>query len=139
MYESIGGHSLVSVLKNRLFSTALLRADMDGLPVLELTGLSYASKVTMKDIADGFEKLVMYACGYNMHMTWLLAAAQHLARIKYAQRGTLDVLFQPTEEIAAGVQTMIDDGLYHRFPFLIKFLGNMFCLYVQDVWATAKG
>ena len=66
---SIGGHGLVGVLKNGPGHTVLLRADMDALPVLELTGLPYASKVTMKDVADGIEKPVMHACGHDMHIS----------------------------------------------------------------------
>lgn len=90
---SIGGHGLVRVLKNGPCSTALPRADMDGLPVLELTGLFYVSKVTRKEIADGIEEPVMHACRHDMHMTYPLAAAEHLARIQHARRGALDVLF----------------------------------------------
>ena len=113
---SIGGYGLAGVLKNGLGPTVVLRADMDGLPVLELTGLPYASKVTMKDTADGIEKPVMHACGHDMHMTCLLAAAEHLAHIKKAWSGTLVVLFQPNEERAAGAQAMVDDGLYNHIP-----------------------
>lgn len=69
LYTSIGGFGLVGVLKNGLGPTVLLRADMDALPVLELTGLPYASKVIMKDVADGIEKPVMHACGHDMHST----------------------------------------------------------------------
>lgn len=121
---SIGGHGLVGVLKNGPGPTVLLRADMDALPVLELTGLSYASKVTMKDIADGIDKPVMHACGHDMHITCLLAAAEHLARIKHAWSGTLIVLFQPNEERAAGAQAMVDDGLYDKVPIPDYVLGQ---------------
>lgn len=116
LYTSIGGFGLVGVLKNGLGPTILLRADMDALPVLELTGLPYASKVTMKDVADGIEKPVMHACGHDMHITCLIAAAEHLARIKHAWSGTLIVLFQPNEERGAGAQAMVDDGLYDKIP-----------------------
>ncbi|KAL9068214.1 MAG: hypothetical protein Q9161_006347 [Pseudevernia consocians] len=121
---SIGGHGLVGVLSNGPGPTVLLRADMDGLPILELTGLPYASKVTMKDIADGVEKPVMHACGHDMHITCLLAAAEHLAHIKYAWSGTLIVLFQPNEERAAGAQAMVDDGLYEKIPIPDYVLGQ---------------
>ena len=121
---SIGGYGLAGVLKNGLGPTVLLRADMDGLPVLELTGLPYASKVTMKDTADGIEKPVMHACGHDMHMTCLLAAAEHLAHIKKAWSGTLVVLFQPNEERAAGAQAMVDDGLYNHIPIPDYVLGQ---------------
>ena len=121
---SIGGYGVVGVLKNGPGATVLLRADMDALPVLELTGLPYASKVTMKDVADGIEKPVMHACGHDMHVTCLLAAAEHLARIKHAWSGTLIVLFQPNEERAAGAQAMVDDGLYDKVPIPDYVLGQ---------------
>lgn len=121
---SIGGHGLVGVLKNGPGPSVLLRADMDGLPVLELTGLPYASKVTMRDMADGLEKPVMHACGHDMHITCLLAAAEHLACIKHAWSGTLIVLFQPNEERAAGAQAMVDDGLYDKIPTPDYVLGQ---------------
>lgn len=121
---SIGGHGLVGVLKNGPGPSVLLRADMDGLPVLELTGLPYASKVTMRDMADGLEKPVMHACGHDMHITCLLAAAEHLACIKHAWSGTLIVLFQPNEERAAGAQAMVDAGLYDKIPTPDYVLGQ---------------
>ena len=121
---SIGGHGLVGVLQNGLGSTVLLRADMDALPVLELTRLPYASTVTMKDVADGIEKPVMHACGHDMHVTCLLAAAEHLASIKHAWSGTLVVLFQPNEERAAGAQAMVEDGLYDKIPIPDYVLGQ---------------
>lgn len=121
---SIGGYGIVGVLKNGPGSTVLLRADMDALPVLELTGLPYASKITMKDVADGIKKPVMHACGHDMHVTCLLAAAEHLARIKHAWSGTLIVLFQPNEERAAGAQAMVDDGLYDKVPIPDYVLGQ---------------
>lgn len=63
--KSIGGHGLVGVLRNGPGPIVLLRADMDALPILEQTGLHYASKVVMKDVADGIEKPVMHACGHD--------------------------------------------------------------------------
>ena len=124
LHTSIGGYGLVGVLKNGSGCTVLLRADMDGLPVLELTGLPYASKVIMRDEADGIEKPVMHACGHDMHVTCLLVAAEQLAHIKYAWSGTLIVLFQPSEERAAGAQGMVDDGLYDKIPTPDYVLGQ---------------
>ena len=121
---SIGGYGLVGVLKNGPGPSVLLRADMDALPVLELTGLDYASKVIMKDVADGIEKPVMHACGHDMHVTCLLAAAEQLAHIKHTWSGTLIVLFQPNEERAVGAQAMVDDGLYDRIPIPDYVLGQ---------------
>lgn len=65
LHTSIGGHGLAGVLKNGSGPTVMLRADFDALPVLEVTGLPYASKVTMKDVADDIEKPVMHACGHG--------------------------------------------------------------------------
>ncbi|OKL58864.1 hypothetical protein UA08_05939 [Talaromyces atroroseus] len=115
IHTNIGGYGLAGVLKNGPGKTILLRADMDALPVKELTGLSYASSVTMRD-SDGIEKPVMHACGHDMHMTCLLAAAALLANVKHEWSGTLIVLFQPNEERGGGAQAMVDDGLYSKIP-----------------------
>ncbi|KAL4873067.1 hypothetical protein BDV12DRAFT_161269 [Aspergillus spectabilis] len=112
---NIGGFGLVGVLRNGPGKTVLLRADIDALPVKELTGLPYASSVTMRD-ADGIEKPVMHACGHDMHITCLLAAAEKLATLRDAWSGTLVVLFQPDEERGGGAQAMVDDGLYSKIP-----------------------
>ena len=115
IHKNIGGYGLAGVLKNGIGKTILLRADMDALPVKELTGLPYASSVTMRD-TDGVEKPVMHACGHDMHITCLLAAAEMLARTQDAWSGTLIVLFQPNEERGGGAQAMVDDGLYSKIP-----------------------
>lgn len=124
LHTSIGGHGLVGVLKNGSGPTVLLRADIDALPVLELTGLPYASKATMKDVADDVEKPVMHACGHDMHITCLLAASAHLASIKSKWTGTLIILFQPNEERGGGAQAMIDNGLYRKIPVPDVVLGQ---------------
>lgn len=116
IHASIGGHGAAGVLKNGPGPTVLLRADIDALPVLEQTGLPYASKVIMKDVADGVEKPVMHACGHDMHITCLLAAAEQLASVKSAWTGTLIVLFQPNEERGGGAHAMVDDALYDKIP-----------------------
>jgi hippurate hydrolase len=93
----------------------LLRADMDGLPVLEQTGLPYASTGRAKD-SGGADVPVMHACGHDMHVTCLLGAAAELAAARDTWRGTLLLVFQPAEEAGKGAQAMIDDGLFERFP-----------------------
>ncbi|RFU30286.1 hypothetical protein B7463_g6071, partial [Scytalidium lignicola] len=121
----IGGHGLVGVLKNGPGKTILLRADMDGLPILEATGLPYSSTVTMVDV-DGVTRPVMHACGHDMHMTCLLAAAETLLKLKQMWSGTLIVLFQPAEERGTGAKAMVDDGLYdkHKIPVPDFVLGQ---------------
>ncbi|KAK4608972.1 N(alpha)-acyl-glutamine aminoacylase [Fulvia fulva] len=108
---NIGGHGIAALLHNGSGPTVLLRADFDALPVEERTGLPYASKRRMKD-ADGVEKPVMHACGHDMHITCLLAAAQTLVSCKEAWSGTLLLAFQPAEERGTGAQAMVDDGMY---------------------------
>lgn len=106
IHSSIGGHGVAAVLKNGSGKVLLLRADIDALPVEERTDLSYASKARMKDL-DGMEKPVMHACGHDMHITCLLAAAETLLKAKDAWTGTLILVFQPAEERAGGAQNMV--------------------------------
>jgi amidohydrolase len=113
--EGVGHTGVVGLLKNGDGPVVMLRADMDALPVKEQTGLPYASSVTATD-ADGNETPVMHACGHDIHVTWLAGASALLAEEKDAWHGTLMALFQPAEEIAAGSQAMIDDGLFEKFP-----------------------
>ncbi|KAK3362199.1 hypothetical protein B0T24DRAFT_640000 [Lasiosphaeria ovina] len=108
---NIGGHGLAAILHNGDGPTVLLRADIDGLPVLERTGLSYTSTKRMLN-ADGVEKPVMHACGHDMHITCLIGAAQLLVAARASWAGTLVIAFQPAEERGTGAQAMIDDGLY---------------------------
>ena len=124
LHTSIGGNGLAGILRNGSGPTVLLRADIDALPVLEKTGLPYASKVTMKDVADGIEKPVMHACGHDMHITCLLAAAEKMANIKSLWNGTLIVLFQPNEERGGGAQAMVNDALYDKIPIPDVVLGQ---------------
>ncbi|WP_232288244.1 amidohydrolase [Anaeromyxobacter sp. K] len=111
----IGKTGVVGLLRNGDGPTVMLRADMDALPVKELTGLPYASDVNATD-AEGRSVPVMHACGHDMHVTWLAGAAALFGRARDAWRGTLLAVFQPAEEIATGAQAMIDDGLFTRFP-----------------------
>ncbi|CZS91665.1 probable metal-dependent amidase/aminoacylase/carboxypeptidase [Rhynchosporium graminicola] len=123
LHTNIGGHGLVGVFPNGPGKTIMLRADMDALPVLETTGLSYSSTITALG-ADGLETPVMHACGHDMHMTCLLAASEVLVRCKDSWGGTLIVLFQPAEERGSGARAMFDDGLYARIPIPDFVLGQ---------------
>lgn len=113
--EGVGGTGVVAVMKNGPGPTLLIRADMDGLPVTESTGLPYASK--MRAITrDGVESGVMHACGHDTHMAAWIGTAQALAAMKDRWSGTLVMILQPAEEIGAGARAMIADGLFTRFP-----------------------
>src|SRR5690242_18478894 len=111
----VGKTGVIGVLRNGDGPTVMLRADMDALPVEERTGLPYASTITSTD-RDGRTVPVMHACGHDMHVAWLAGAAELFGRSRGAWRGTLLAVFQPAEEIAAGAQAMIDDGLFTRYP-----------------------
>ena len=111
--EGVGRTGVVGVLRNGPGPTALLRADMDALPMEERTGLPYASRQRGID-RDGIEVPVAHSCGHDMHVTCLVGAARALARDRSWQ-GTLLVVFQPAEEFGQGAQAMVDDGLFDRF------------------------
>jgi hippurate hydrolase len=104
--RGLAGTGLVAQLKRGNGDKRLgLRADMDALPILETTGLPYASRI------EG----VMHACGHDGHMTMLLAAAWYLAELG-SFSGTLNLIFQPAEEEPGGARLMIEEGLFERFP-----------------------
>lgn len=111
----IGGYGVVGVLKNGEGPTVLLRADMDALPIQEVTGLPYASKVEAID-TDGDKKPVMHACGHDSHVASMMGTSTLLAKAKDKWSGTLIVLFQPDEEHVAGARAMLHDGLYQKVP-----------------------
>lgn len=113
--EGVGGHGVVAVMRNGPGPVLLIRADMDGLPVTEATGLPYASQVQVRT-AEGSETGVMHACGHDTHMTGWIGAARLLARDKSRWSGTLVMIGQPAEEIVAGADAMMADGLFTRFP-----------------------
>ena len=102
----VGGSGVVGVLRGQSGNRAVaLRADMDALPIEEITGAPWASQ----------KPGAMHACGHDGHTATLLAAARHLA----AERdfaGTVVFVFQPAEEGGAGARAMIEDGLFQRFP-----------------------
>ena len=113
--ERVGKTGVVAVMKNGPGPVLLLRADMDGLPVKEQTGLPFASKVVGKTL-DGVESPVMHACGHDTHITTWLGTAKRLAAMKDQWSGTLVMILQPGEELGLGAKAMLDDGLYTRFP-----------------------
>jgi amidohydrolase len=111
----VGGTGVVAILKNGAGPTLLVRADMDALPVLEQTGLPYASKVQQKDAVTGELVPVMHACGHDVHMASWIGTATLLARRKNLWQGTLMFIAQPAEERVRGAKAMLADGLYTRF------------------------
>ena len=113
--EKVGGTGVVAVMKNGTGPVLLIRADMDALPVVEQTGLDFASKVRTKT-PEGVEAGVMHACGHDTHMTAFIETAKLLAARKDQWKGTLVMILQPAEEVGKGARDMLEDGLYTRFP-----------------------
>ena len=113
--EKVGQTGVVGVLKNGAGPTVLIRADMDGLPVQEKSGLPNASTVRQVGV-DGVEAPVMHACGHDTHVVGLIATARRLAAMKDRWQGTVLFVGQPAEERIAGAKAMVADGLYTRFP-----------------------
>jgi hippurate hydrolase len=113
--EGVGKTGVVAVLVNGSGPTVLIRADMDGLPVKEETGLPYASSA-MGRAADGSLTPVMHACGHDIHMSVWVGVARAMAAAKSRWQGTLVMVAQPAEEAGGGAKAMLADGLYTRFP-----------------------
>lgn len=113
--DGVGGYGIVAVLQNGPGPTIMIRTDMDALPLVEKTGLPYASKV--RDTAwSGEEVGVMHACGHDIHMTVWIGTAREMVARKSEWKGTLVMIAQPAEEIGLGSMAMLNDGLYERFP-----------------------
>ena len=106
VHRGVGKTGVVGVLRNGNGQASVgLRADMDALPILEATGLPYASQNPGR----------MHACGHDGHTTMLLGAARYLAEIRNFN-GTVNFIFQPAEEGVGGALEMLKDGLFERFP-----------------------
>ena len=103
----IGRTGVVGVISGRTDTAGKvigLRADMDALPIVEATGLEYASKI------DG----AMHACGHDGHTAMLLGAAKYLSETRNFD-GTVVVIFQPAEEGGGGGREMCEDGMMYKF------------------------
>src|SRR6201987_1215707 len=103
----IGRTGVVGVIRGRKSGsgkTIGLRADMDALPMDEMSGVPYASKIPG----------MMHACGHHGHTAMLLGAAKYLAETRNFD-GTVVVIFQPAEEGGAGGKAMVADGLMERW------------------------
>src|SRR5687768_6207395 len=113
--EKVGKTGVVAVMRNGAGPVLLIRADMDGLPIVEQTGLPFSSKV--RAVArSGVETGVMHGCSHDTHMTAWLGTAKRLAAMKDQWSGTLVMILQPGEETGEGARAMLDEGLYTRFP-----------------------
>lgn len=115
VHPGIGVTGVAGILTNGPGGTVLLRADMDGLPVAEATGLDYASTARGVD-QDGKDVPVMHACGHDVHVACLLGALERLVDERAKWQGTVVAVFQPAEESGGGAQAMVDAGLFDLVP-----------------------
>lgn len=107
-------YGVVGILKNGPGPTLLIRGDMDALPIVEETGVPYASHVKTKNAA-GEEVGVMHACGHDVHVTVLVGTARTLAEMKSKWHGTVMIVGQPSEETIDGAKAMMADNIYEKF------------------------
>ncbi|MBG6190735.1 hippurate hydrolase [Arthrobacter sp. CAN_A212] len=126
-----GGTGVVGVLSNGEGPVVGFRADTDGLPMQEDTGLDFASQAR-GNLADGTEVPVMHGCGHDTHITAALTAARLLSEGLETWAGTVVFIFQPGEETAAGAKAMVEDGIWDRAP-------KPEVIYGQHVWPGLAG
>ncbi len=113
--EQVGGTGVVAILENGDGPTVMMRADMDGLPIEEKSGLENASRKQQRDPVTGNIVYTMHACGHDVHITSLVGTARQMAARRDDWRGTLMLIVQPAEERVLGARAMRDDGLWERF------------------------
>lgn len=113
--EAVGGTGVVAILENGDGPLVMMRADMDGLPVAEASGLAYASTATQVDPITGDVVPTMHACGHDVHITSLVGTARQMIARRNEWSGTLMLVVQPAEERGLGARAMREDGLWERF------------------------
>ncbi len=110
--EGVGRTGVVGTIEGgRPGPTLAIRADMDALPILEKTGLAFASTLEGK----------MHACGHDIHTSTLLGVAAVLKHLAPQLGGTVRLLFQPAEEAVGGAKAMIEDGAMEGVDMALGF------------------
>lgn len=113
--ENVGGTGIVAILENGQGPLVMMRADMDGLPIKEKSGLNYASEDSQLDPVTGNTFPVMHACGHDVHITSLIGTAKQMSDRRQDWSGTLMLIGQPAEERVLGARAMVEDDLWQRF------------------------
>jgi hippurate hydrolase len=114
-HAGIGKTGVVGILKNGPGPVIMFRSDMDALPVLEETGLPYASRATGAGDSGSLVP-VMHACGHDAHVCFLVGVAKVMKELKGEWSGTLVLIAQPAEELIEGARAMVNGGLYEKAP-----------------------
>ena len=113
--EEVGGTGVVAMLENGPGPLVMMRADMDGLPVEEKSGLENASRATQTDPITGNTVFTMHACGHDVHITSLVGTARQMVARRDEWNGTLMLIVQPAEERVLGARAMKDDDIWGKF------------------------
>ena len=113
--EGVGGTGVVAMMENGDGPLVMMRADMDGLPVQEKSGLENASRKTQIDPITGNEVFTMHACGHDVHITSLVGTARQMAARRDDWNGTLMLIVQPAEERVLGAKAMREAEIWDRF------------------------
>ncbi len=113
--EKVGGTGIVALMKNGDGPLVMMRADMDGLPIEEKSGLENASVKQQQDPITGATVYTMHACGHDVHMTSIVGTARQMAARRDQWHGTLMLLVQPAEERGMGARAMREDEVWERF------------------------
>ena len=127
--EGVGGTGVVAMLANGEGPLVMMRADMDGLPVEEKSGLENASRAKQIDPITGNEVFAMHACGHDVHITSLVGTARYMATNRDKWAGTLMLLVRPAEERVLGARAMREDDVWGRFgkpDYALAFHVNSF-------------
>ena len=110
--EKVGGTGIVAMLENGAGPLVMMRADMDGLPVKEKSGLDYASSAQQKDPITGNEVFTMHACGHDVHITSLVGTARQMVARRGEWQGTLMLVVQLTvRNTNEETRTLLLDGI----------------------------
>ena len=113
--ENVGGTGVIAILENGEGPLVMMRADMDGLPIEEKSGLPNRAVKQQQSPITGSTVFTMHACGHDVHITSLVGTARQMAARKDQWHGTIMLLVQPAEERLIGAKAMREDKLWERF------------------------
>lgn len=112
--KNIGGYGVVGIFQNGSGPIILIRTEMDALPILENTNLSYRSQKCQ--LIDDKAFPVMHACGHDLHLACTIGVARICTELRHCWSGTLIIVGEPSEENGSGARAMVLDNLFSKIP-----------------------